>query len=79
MVDVEQDSEDGKVTNPRVILVPVWDERLTNLTQALLPERVRLELEQFFVSATFFTDKNPQIKGWRGPKATEDFIRSKLC
>ena len=79
LVDVEQDGDDGKVKNVRVILVPVWDERLKSLTSAVLPERVRQELEQFFISATFFTDKNPKILGWRDGKSAEAFVRSTQC
>lgn len=58
--------------------MPVWDERLEWLTAKALPDRVRRELEQFFVSATFFTDKNPKITGWRGAAYAEDFIRAKM-
>jgi inorganic pyrophosphatase len=78
IVDVEQDREGGKVTNPRLILVPAWEERLANLSASALPVRVRQELEQFFVSATFFTSKNPKIKGWRNADAAEAFVRAKL-
>ena len=35
-----------------------------------------LEIEQFFLSATFFTGKDARLKGWRGPKAAEKLIRS---
>jgi inorganic pyrophosphatase len=40
-----------------------------------LPKRLREEIEQFFVSATFFTGKDPKIIGWRGPQAVERLIR----
>ncbi len=80
IVDIEQDSADGHATvaNPRVILVPVWEERLAELSSATFPDRIREELAQFFVSATFFTNKNPRILGWRGPSDAEEFIRGHL-
>lgn len=80
MVDIEQDSADGhdKVANPRVILIPVWEERLVELSSATFPDRIREELAQFFVSATFFTNKNPRILGWRGPGDADEFIRDHL-
>jgi len=40
-----------------------------------LPRRLREEIEQFFVSATFFTGKDPKIMGWRGPKAVSRLVR----
>jgi len=36
---------------------------------------LREEIEQFFVSATFFTGKNPRIEGWRGPKAALHIVK----
>jgi hypothetical protein len=35
------------------------------------------EIEQFFVSATFFTGKDPRIEGWRGPNAALKLIKTK--
>jgi inorganic pyrophosphatase len=40
-----------------------------------LPERLKQEIEQFFVSATFFT-KDARIEGWRGPKAAMKLIEA---
>ena len=37
--------------------------------------RVHEEIEQFFVSTTFFTGKDPTIEGWRGPKAALALVR----
>lgn len=42
-----------------------------------LPQRLTEEIEQFFVSATFLTGKDPEIQGWRGPKAAMKLIASK--
>ncbi len=40
-----------------------------------LPKTLREQLEQFFISATFFTGKDAKIKGWQGPKAALSLIR----
>lgn len=71
VVDVEQNGDDKKrVSNPRLILLPTWHGRLGELEKAKqLPERLRQEIEQFFLSVTFFTQKAARIKGWRGPHA----------
>ena len=77
VVDVTQKGPKGQQKNPRLILVPTWHERLGALKEATgLPPRVMKEIEQFFVSATFFTGKDPRIKGWRGPEAAQELIRS---
>ena len=78
MVALEEDSEDGarRQVNNRVIAIPTWHDRIGDLTRpADLPARIRIEIERFFLSATFFTPKNASIKGWRGKKATEAFLR----
>jgi hypothetical protein len=41
-----------------------------------LPDRLKEELEQFIVSATFFTGKDARIAGWRGPNAALKLIES---
>jgi inorganic pyrophosphatase len=76
VVDVEQKAKKGRISNPRLILVPLWHQRMDAIESAPnLPKRLRDEIEQFFVSATFFTGKDPKIIGWRGPKAVERLIR----
>jgi inorganic pyrophosphatase len=77
MVEVRQDGEDGKrQSNNRVIALPIWNDRLGDLEKAKdLPKRIRAELEQFFLSVTFFTAKNACIRGWIGKTQTEAFIR----
>jgi inorganic pyrophosphatase len=78
VVDVTQQGEQGSEKNPRLILMPIWHDRLGEFERAAgLPQRLKEEIEQFFVSATFFTGKNPCIDGWRGPKAATKLIESK--
>ncbi len=76
VVDVEQKGKKGRISNPRLILAPLWHQRMDAIESAPnLPKRLREEIEQFFVSATFFTGKDPKIIGWRGPKAVDRLIR----
>jgi len=35
---------------------------------------LKLEIEQFFLSTTFFTGKNVRIRGWRGAKKATALI-----
>src|SRR5262245_9770342 len=58
----------GRESNPRLslILMPVWHDRLGELEKAgELPDRLKEEIEQFFLSATFLTGKKPKLNGWR--------------
>jgi inorganic pyrophosphatase len=79
MVDVDQKGEKGREKNPRLILMPTWYDRLKEFEKAAggLPQRLREEIEQFFLSATFFTGKDVKLKGWHGAKAAHELIRSK--
>lgn len=46
--------------NDRVIVMPSWHDRLGEFELASeLPARLRKEIEQFFLSTTFFTEKRP--------------------
>ena len=77
VVDVTQKGEQGREDNPRLILMPTWHDRLGEFEKASgLPERLKQEIEQFFVSATFFTGKNVRVEEWRGPKAAMKLIKS---
>jgi inorganic pyrophosphatase len=77
-VEIDQRGKNGgREANPRLILMPVWHDRLGEMEKAAeLPQRLKQEIEQFFLSATFFTGKDARLKGWRGPKAAEKLIRS---
>ena len=80
MVEVREDGEDGKRhSNNRIIAIPQWNDRLGDLERAKdLPKRIREELEEFFLSTTFFTAKNTKIQGWKGRAATETFSRQRI-
>jgi hypothetical protein len=53
VVELVQEGAKGPIENPRLILMPIWHNRKA----ADLPTRVKTEIEQFFLSVTFFTDK----------------------
>jgi inorganic pyrophosphatase len=79
VVDVSQKGEKGRQENPRLIVMPSWHERMGEFEKATgLPERLREEIEQFFVSATFFTGKDAKIEGWRGPKAALGVVKQTM-
>ena len=68
VVMMSQIQKGKREENHRVIAVPTWNNRLEDVDDAArLPKRMRRELEQFFLTATFFTGKNVQIEGWGGP------------
>lgn len=77
LVDVDQKGAEGRIGNPRVILVPAWEGG--EVYGAPLSERVRAEIEQFFLNATLFTAKDARIAGWRDATAAEAFIREKTA
>ncbi len=76
VVRLEQDSKtNGRVRNDRVLAVPVKHAR-GNLIRSPddLPERVKDEIAQFFLSAIFFEPKNPAILGWGGPDEADRLV-----
>ena len=77
LVDVSQKAKKGREKNPRFILMPDWNDRMGEFEEAAgLPQRLKEEIEQFFLNATFFTGKNARIEAWRGRQAAEKFIQS---
>jgi inorganic pyrophosphatase len=74
-VDVTQQGKHEREDNPRLVVIPAWHDRLGEFEKASgLPQRMKEEIEQFFLSATFFTGKDARIEGWRGPKAAAKLI-----
>jgi inorganic pyrophosphatase len=77
VVAIDQKAERGRERNPRLILIPTWNDRLAEFEKVSgLPKRLRQEVEQFFLSATFFTGKDVKLKGWHGPKVARELLRS---
>jgi inorganic pyrophosphatase len=77
VVEMDQDDQDGKrQKNDRIIVMPLWHDRLEEFERASeLPKRLREEIEQFFLSTTFFTAKNPKVIAWKGRKRASEIIR----
>jgi inorganic pyrophosphatase len=77
VVEMDQEEQEGKrERNDRVILMPAWHDRVGEFENASdLPERLREEVEQFFLSTTIFTTKKPKILGWKGPKKASSIIK----
>jgi inorganic pyrophosphatase len=76
VVEVEQDGESGRgERNDRIIAMPTWHDRMGEFERATdLPARLRQEIEQFFLEATFFTAKNAKVLRWRGAKRAASLI-----
>lgn len=78
VVALSQRGDDGaRQRNDRIIAMPVWHDRLGEFERATeLPARLREEIEQFFLDATFFTGKKPKIVGWKAPRKGHAIIRA---
>jgi inorganic pyrophosphatase len=81
VVELKQKSEEGGwEDNPRYILMPTWHDRFGEFEKAAeLPDRLKKEIEQFFLSTDFFTHKHPKIEGWKGPSAAEKHLRASIA
>ena len=76
VVKLEQDAKPARGAgrrrrerNDRLVAVLEDAPRREGQTLADLPERVRQEIEQFFLDSTFFEDKHARVLGWDGPRA----------
>ncbi len=66
----------GRERNDRLVLVPGGAERHDELTDPdSLSPRMREEIEQFFLSTTFFSQKDARVQGWKGPKRALQLVR----
>jgi len=63
--------------NDRLVVIPSAAQRFRDLIDPhSLPARMREEIEQFFLSSTFFTQKDARIQGWRGAGRAQTLVRS---
>lgn len=76
LVSVDQKGSRGRVGNPRLILAPAWDGGDVLEIGTALPERVKSELETFFLNATLFTDKDARIVGWQDAAAALAYVQN---
>jgi inorganic pyrophosphatase len=80
VLKVEQREEGGgRVRNDRLIATPVKAPREEHLRSVGdLSKRQQEELAQFFLSAVFFTGKEPKILGWGDHEAAEAIVSAAL-
>jgi inorganic pyrophosphatase len=78
VVEMDEDGEQGqRERNDRLIVRPCWPDQLGEFQQASdLPARLREEVEQFFLSTTFFSAKNAKVLGWKGPKEASVMVKA---
>jgi inorganic pyrophosphatase len=69
-IDQKAKQGGGRQRNDRIIAEPVEARRPTGA----LSERVRKELESFFISATLFEDKDVRIVGWGSAEEAEALV-----
>ena len=61
---------------------PCWPDQLGEFQEASdLPVRLREEVEQFFLSTTFFSAKNAKVLSWKGLKEASALVKAghKAC
>lgn len=82
LIKIDQNVPDGsgaRRRNDRILAVPVEGRRQKDLMSARdLPERVRQELEVFFVTVTALEGKDPRILGWDDGRAALELLRSSV-
>jgi inorganic pyrophosphatase len=80
LIKVEQNVPDAsgeRRRNDRILAAPIEGRRQNDLSSwSDLPQRVREELELFFVTAASLEGKDPKILGWDGPAAALELIRT---
>jgi len=63
----------------RIAVLPVTAPRFDAIATVFdLAERMRAELEQFFLAATFFEKKNVRMLGWDGPERARAFVEESI-
>jgi inorganic pyrophosphatase len=66
----------GRERNDRLAVLPLKAERLEHVRSVFdLADRVRAEMEQFFLHAVAFEDKELRLLGWEGPAEAEALVR----
>jgi inorganic pyrophosphatase len=79
VIQIEQNLANGKgrARNDRILALPIGARREAELASAMsLSQRVRDELEHFFIAATVLEGKDPRILGWAGPDAALKLLRA---
>jgi len=79
---VEQENREShrRERNDRLVMLPVPAPRSDAIRTVFdLAERVRVELEQFFLTAVAFEGKHLTMRGWAGPDDAISLIRASLA
>lgn len=75
VVKLEQNGEQGRERNDRVIAVPLASARGAEIRGPQhISERVRKELERFFIVVTGFARKDARILGWGDASEAEQLV-----
>jgi hypothetical protein len=62
------------------VLAPLGLSRFEHLRDPdALPQRMRQEIERFFLDTTFFTQKDARVLDWKGPGYAERLVRMSQC
>jgi inorganic pyrophosphatase len=75
VVDVTQKKPSGRISNPRLIVVPTWYQAPEGEV-CELSHQFQQEIESFFATAGYFAGADPKIEGWKSPSDAIDHIRS---
>jgi inorganic pyrophosphatase len=69
----------GRERNDRLFVLPIKAPRQEQIRTIFdLPERVRLELEQFFLNVVAFEGKELKLLGFDGPEEADRVLRASL-
>lgn len=75
MVDVTQKKNQGRISNPRLIVIPTWYKLPDGDLNELSPQ-FKQEVANFFATAGYFAGSEPLIEGWRSAEEANALIRS---
>ncbi len=64
LVEVTQKKPTGRISNPRLIVVPTWYQAPEGEVSEL-SSQFREEIESFFATAGYFAGADPRIEGWK--------------
>jgi inorganic pyrophosphatase len=83
ILQLDQRKEDGRKKgrerNDRLVAAPVKAKRFEEIEDPDdFSDRLREEIERFFLNTTFFSAKEPRVLGWKGPKYAEKMVRKAM-
>jgi inorganic pyrophosphatase len=83
MLQLDQKDEEGKKKgrerNDRLVAVPIKAKRFEEIENPDdFSDRLREEIERFFLNTTFFSAKEPRVIGWKGPKYAKKKVREAM-